>query len=145
MAGQIAFLDTNVLVYAVDAAEPDKRARARELLASPPAGGYAVSAQVLSEFFSVATRRLGIASADAREGVRRFVPLCRTAVDAELVRDAIDLHMEASISYWDALIVAAAARLRCGSVLSEDLGDGQLIGGVRVVNPFGDRFEAEPG
>ncbi|MDA8067049.1 MAG: PIN domain-containing protein [Actinomycetota bacterium] len=136
MTGEIAFLDTNVLVYTVDAAEPEKQARARELLRSPPVRGYAISAQVLSEFFSVATRRLGIAPADAREGVRRFVPLCRTAVDAELVRDAIELHVEASVSYWDALILAAAARLRCALVFSEDLGDGQVIGGVRVINPF---------
>jgi len=44
--------------------------------------------------------------------------------------------VQKSISYWDALIVSAAARLRCDTLLSEDLNHGEVIAGVRIVNPF---------
>lgn len=49
---------------------------------------------------------------------------------------AFRIEDEAGISFWDALIVAAAARGGVTRVLSEDLNAGQIISGVRVVNPF---------
>jgi predicted nucleic acid-binding protein len=41
------------------------------------------------------------------------------------------------LSFRDALIVAAARRLECGTLLTEDLQDGQDLGGVVVRSPFG--------
>ncbi len=58
------------------------------------------------------------------------------AIDASLIASAIAIHRENGISYWDGLIVAAAAAGGCERLLSEDLGDGQSIAGVRVENPF---------
>jgi predicted nucleic acid-binding protein len=40
------------------------------------------------------------------------------------------------LSFWDALIVRAAAEARCDVLLSEDLNHGQVIDGVRIEDPF---------
>jgi predicted nucleic acid-binding protein len=49
---------------------------------------------------------------------------------------AIERSERYTISYWDAAIVAAAEALNCETVYSEDLNNGQVYGGVRVVSPF---------
>lgn len=132
-----AFVDTNVLVYTVDRAEPEKRRIARTLLAERSAE-LVLSAQVLSEFYVVTTRRLAerLLPEHAAAAVDRLGALPVVPVDAALVRDAIDLSDDAQISYWDGLIVAAARASACGVVLTEDLATGATIGGVAIENPF---------
>jgi predicted nucleic acid-binding protein len=133
----LAFLDTNVLVYSVDSDEPAKRARALELLAPESEfDGFVCSVQVLGEFFNASRRKLGMSVEDARVGVERYAELARGSIDRELVSAAIALCAEKSISYWDALIVAAAARARATTLLTEDLNDGEELLGVKIVNPF---------
>jgi predicted nucleic acid-binding protein len=56
-----------------------------------------------------------------------------TATD---VLDAIGLHTQAKIGFWDAMVAIAAADAECDVLWTEDLSDGQLIHGVRVRNPF---------
>ena len=58
------------------------------------------------------------------------------AVDLPLVRSAVDASQRYGISYWDALIIAAAERAGCTRILSEDLNSGQIYNGVPVFNPF---------
>jgi predicted nucleic acid-binding protein len=58
------------------------------------------------------------------------------ALDAMLVRAGIETARSAQLSYRDGLIVAAAAASGCARLLSEDPNDGQVIGSVRVENPF---------
>ena len=58
------------------------------------------------------------------------------AIDTRLVSDACELSLSSKISYWDALIVAAAARAGASRLYSEDLQAGQKLLGVEVVNPF---------
>lgn len=133
-----AFLDTNVLVYAVDDAEPEKRTTARRLLGSTDYGQFVLSTQVLSEFYVTATRKLArpIAEDVAQATVELLGQLPMVAIDRRLVADAIGLSRSAQLSYWDGLVVAAATRGGCRLLLSEDLNDGQAIGSVRVENPF---------
>lgn len=57
-------------------------------------------------------------------------------IDGPLVIGALDDAQRFQISYFDAQILAAAKRLRCSKVLSEDLNHGQDYGGVQVINPF---------
>ncbi|MCB9685792.1 MAG: PIN domain-containing protein [Alphaproteobacteria bacterium] len=138
MSGRV-FLDTNVLVYLHDSDAPDKQRQARELVSELARERRAVvSTQVLQEFFVVVTRKLGrpLPVAEAEAQVRRFAtwPVART--DADLVLEAISLHRELPLSFWDALIVAAARREACDRVFSEDLGDGTTYAGVTVHNPF---------
>jgi predicted nucleic acid-binding protein len=133
-----AFLDTNVLVYALDDAEPEKRAAARRLLGSADYGQFVLSTQILGEFYMTVTRKLArpIAKDVAAAAVELLGRLPMVPIDPPLVADAIGLSRTAQLSYWDGLVVAAAARGGCRRLLSEDLNDGQAIGSVRVENPF---------
>lgn len=133
-----AFLDTNVLVYAVDEAEPTKRDIARRLLGSTGYGQFVLSTQILSEFYVVATRRLAqpVTEDVAGAAVDRLGQLPMVSIDPALVKDAIELSRSSQMSYWDGLILAAAAKGGCQRLLTEDLNDGQTIGSVQIENPF---------
>jgi predicted nucleic acid-binding protein len=131
------FVDTNIWVYALDSRDPDKRARALEALGTKPSG-IVVSTQVLGELY-VTVRRLGtqvLSVEDARtavEALRRFTVV---PVEDAHVTTALDLVALHHISYWDALVVAAAQSAGCSRMLSEDLTAGGVYGGVRIENPF---------
>lgn len=133
-----AFLDTNVLVYAVDEGEPEKQAVARDLLRTAVDNEFVLSTQVLSEFYVVVTRKLEVPLPEevAAQAVDMLGTLAVVPADANLVKAAIRVGRSSQISYWDALVVAAAEAAGCERLLSEDLGDGQSIGEVRVENPF---------
>jgi len=131
------FVDTNVLVYADDRSAGVKRDRARELIRRALRDGRArLSTQVLAEYFAVATRKLGLASATARRRVEIYAALSvfRPAVDDLLA--AIDLHRLHGLSIWDALVVRSARASGCRVLYSEDLQHGQSFDGVMVVDPF---------
>jgi predicted nucleic acid-binding protein len=132
------FVDTNVLVYAFDAAEPDKREVAQQLLASAQPGELIVSAQVLHEFYVVTTRKLAtpLPERTAGEVVRELARLEVVPIDAALSLAAVDRSQRTQLSLWDALIVEAARRAGCEHLLTEDLTGGQTIDEVAIVNPF---------
>ena len=133
-----AFVDTNVVVYAFDDDEPDKQARARDLLTGPAHETLVVSTQVLAEFYVTATRTLArpLDPATARAAVAALSELPVVATDADLVLAGIDLSERHQLSLWDGLIVQAAVAAGCETILTEDLADGALLAGVRVQNPF---------
>jgi predicted nucleic acid-binding protein len=132
------FVDTNVWVYAVDAADPAKRERALEAIAPAPGRDLVVSTQVLTEFYAVVTRKLAVPVAveDADAMVRQLAVLPVVAIDASLVVSAVAGSREWQISIWDALIVRAAEVAGCRRILSEDLADGTTYGSVVVENPM---------
>ena len=133
------FIDTNVLVYAFDRGDPIKRAQALELLGTGIEEQTAVvSAQVLGEFFNTVTRRISdpLSAEQAQEAVDVISTLPVVALDLALVRRAIGTQMRYQISYWDALIVAAAESADCTRILTEDLNPEQAYHGIVVVNPF---------
>ena len=134
-----AFIDSNVLVYAVDEspAEKGKHTRAIEVLSAQP-DSLVVSTQVLQEFYVVSTRKLKspLSEERAAKAVRGIAKLDVVVVDTALVLAAIDTSCGMRISLWDALIIEAAGRAGCERVLSEDLNAGQMIRGVRIENPF---------
>lgn len=138
--GERVFVDTNVLVYVFDDGEPEKQATARARLEDEQATHeLVVSTQVLQELYVALTRgREPIATvAIAESAVRAAADGYTTVqVDVALVLSAIETSRTASISFWDALVVRAAARAGCPRLLSEDMSDGQTIDGVTVVNPF---------
>ena len=132
------FIDTNVWVYAVDDADPDKQARARALTAPGTGSDIVVSTQVLSEFYVATTRKLErpLTEVDAAAMVGRLSELTVVPLDADLVASAIAGSREWHISLWDALILQAATASACDVVVSEDLGDDRAYGAVTVRNPF---------
>jgi predicted nucleic acid-binding protein len=136
------FVDTNVLVYLYDPAERAKRARARALIeAERRASPLLVSTQVLSELYAALTRekkgKPAIMPADRAERVvRALARWTVVVVDPATIVQAIALSRSARFAFWDALIVQSAIVGGCERLLSEDLGHGQRIGGVRIESPF---------
>lgn len=134
------FLDTNLLIYAIDSSDARKQAIAQTWLANAHESGEGVvSYQVVQEWFHVVLRKAAAPlSADEAGAIyRRLIePLWRIQSSREVLDLALDLHGRHSISWWDALIVSAAIKGGCGRLLSEDLQHGRKFGNVEVVNPF---------
>jgi predicted nucleic acid-binding protein len=134
-----AFLDTNVLVYAYDLHDPQKQKKAQNLLAEGiEQENVVLSVQVLSEFFNAVTRNneQPMTTDEAQEIIAVVSILPIEEIDLTMVNRAIDTRKTYQISYWDALIVAAAERAKCKTILSEDLNEGQSYHGIVVINPF---------
>lgn len=132
------FVDTNVLLYQVDASETVKRARAHSWMdALWEAGAGALSWQVLHEFYVNATKKLSSSTSYARRVVELFTQWQPVDTTYALIQRAWYWGDKAGLSYWDALIVAAAERRGCQWLLSEDFQAGQKLGSIIVVNPFG--------
>jgi predicted nucleic acid-binding protein len=134
-----AFVDTNIWVYAVDTGEPPKRARALEVLGPGEDKDYVLSAQVLGEFYTTVTGKLknAVSGREADAYIERMKQLPVVPIDVALVEAAIAGSRAWGVSYWDALILAAATAGGCSVVISEDLADGATYGSVRILNPFG--------
>lgn len=133
------FIDTNVLVYAADPADPVKRHQARAVIAALASGGRAhVSTQVLQELFVALTRgsRPITNPERARSVVAAAAELAVVQITTPAVFEAIDRARRLQLSFWDALIVGAARSAKCTRILSEDLNPSQTIDGVRIENPF---------
>lgn len=143
------FVDTNVLLYAQDAREPMKRSAAEAwLVACWRRQCGRLSTQVLNELYANLSRTAPALGAEAsRKLVRRYRAWRPWVVDDETVDLAWQLQDQAALSYWDALMVAAARQQACRFLLTEDLQHDQSIEGVRIVNPFrvGPELLDEPG
>jgi predicted nucleic acid-binding protein len=140
------FVDTNVWVYTVDRSEGAKQKIARDLLQRSRESDLVVSAQVLGEFFVTVTGKLSrpVPPPEARALVDQMRRLPVVPIDSQLVARAI-AHSEVwQLSYWDALIVAAANVAGCTRILSEDMSDGAVYDGLQIENPFNLGGVSEP-
>lgn len=138
-AEPVAFLDTNVLVYAFAADDPEKHRVAAELVRRGfQEGCYVISTQVLLEFFVTSTRK-GRRPLSEEAGLRVVDALLSWPLvesTGDLVSAALRLSRDREISPWDAAILQAARMAGCPRVLSEDLSHGHRYSGVLVENPF---------
>lgn len=135
------FLDTNILVYAHDVEDTGKQTRSRELIyRAVREGNGVISPQVLSEFFVTVTRKIAepISEPTARREMILLSCLCSVDQDATMVIRALDMKSRWTVSYWDALILAAAERAECKVLYSEDLSHQQFYGDIQVFDPFRD-------
>jgi predicted nucleic acid-binding protein len=131
------FIDTNILIYAEDGGAGRKHRIAVDLVARLAGQGPgALSIQVLSEYYSAATRKLRMTSEEAEETIRDLScwKIHRPA-HADLLK-AIGLQRRYKISWWDAMILNSAMESGAEILWSEDFGDGQRFGGIVVRNPF---------
>ena len=131
------FIDTNVLVYADDARDLRKQARARDLIRRLLRERRGVlSLQVLQEYFAAATRKVGLASADARRRVEVYSRFDVVSLYPPDLLAAIDLHRLHNLSVWDALVVRAALNGSCTTLNTEDMQPGYAIEQLTISNPF---------
>jgi predicted nucleic acid-binding protein len=128
-----AFFDTNILLYLLSGDEA-KANRAEEVIA----GGGIISVQVLNEFASVATRKLGMSWAEIREILSQVRTVCPVEpITVEAHDRSLLLAERYGLPIYDAMIVASALLARRATLYSEDMQDGQVIDGqLTIRNPF---------
>jgi predicted nucleic acid-binding protein len=127
------FFDTNILVYAF-AADDRRSARAEVLMAE----GGVIGVQVLNEFTNVARRKLRWQWGQIEAAfvvIEDLLGAARPLTTAIHAR-AVVLARDYKLSFYDALIVAAATDAGCEVLCSEDLQHGQKFGSLRIDNPF---------
>jgi predicted nucleic acid-binding protein len=131
------FVDTNVLIYAVDEANLRKQEAAKlwraELWKSHRGR---ISFQVLQEFYANVSRRWPAAREQTVAEIRNLLEWRPVSVDAAVLENAWKIEERYLLSFWDALIVSAAKAASCRYLLTEDLQADQDLDGVIVVNPF---------
>lgn len=132
------FFDTNVLLYAATDQDVRKGEIARELIAHSITANHdgCISTQVLSEFSNVMMGKLRQDKKRIDAYLDYFRDLLRTDVTIDLVRHALAVKEEYGIQFYDALIVSAAEKTGCHEIVSEDLSEGQVYRGIKVINPF---------
>lgn len=133
------FVDTNVLLYWRDARNPAKQARAADWLTHlwrEQTGR--TSTQVLSEYYVNVTRKLepGLPPDDAWDDVHALLAWDPQAIDSPLLERGRSVGRRYGLSWWDSLVVAAAQVQGCSLLLTEDLQDGAVYGGVTARSPF---------
>ena len=137
------FVDSNVLVYHRDASEEEKQPKAEAWVrALWKTRTGRISYQVLHEYYVNVTGKLkpGLSAEEAQQDVRNLMAWKPLALDWPILEAAFAVERRYGLSFWDALIVAAAQRAECAYLLSEALQAGQDLDGVVVVDPF----ELEP-
>ncbi len=134
------FIDTNLLVYAIDGSDRRKQAVAQKWLAKAhESGDGTLSYQVVQEWFNVVMRKaaVSLSSDEARSIYRHLIePLWHIQSSHELLHLALDVNRTDLLSWWDSLIVSAALQGRCKILLTEDLQHGRTIRGLKIMNPF---------
>ncbi len=132
------FFDTNILVYAATDDDPRKRDIARELIGHAIEVNHdgCISTQVLQEFCNTLYKKTKRTKAEIDGMLDYFRELLATDVTIDLVRRAMAVKEEYGLQFYDALIVATAAKLGCHEIVTEDLNPDQTYCGMAVVNPF---------
>lgn len=135
------FLDTNVLLY-MYSGPPEKRMRARQIFEMYSLRRRAlVSTQVIQEFYAAGLRKLGMPRADILAAATDLLAGPLIVIQASHIAAAFRHEEQHKISFWDALIIAAAESGGAEILYTEDLNDGQSYGGVLVRNPFRDAIQ----
>mgnify|MGYP003970427191 FL=1 len=131
------FIDTNILVYAMDVHDIEKQQTCRRRLKSLTQDNTGVlSTQVLQEFYVTATRKLSVDPLAAKEMLISFDHFEIVINTPQIINEAIDCGIINKLSFWDALIVVAAENAKCDTILTEGLNHGQIIRGMKIKNPF---------
>ena len=132
------FFDSNILVYFADSADPKKQQAAENLIKNAVINDNGViSTQSLQEFFAATPRKLLCTKEKAKEYVENFSDSFTVEqVSVPLILKAINISIKNQFSFWDSLILSAAIQSGCIICYSEDLSNGQIIEGVKIVNPF---------
>jgi len=131
------FVDSNVFIYAIDKSNLRKHEAAklwRSELWKSRLGR--VSFQVLQEFYANVDRKWPAAREQVQAEIRNLMTWRPVVVNAALIEEAWTIEGRYRISFWDALIVAAAKMASCRYLLTEDLQEGQEVDAIVVVNPF---------
>lgn len=129
-------LDTNILIYAELEPESDKGQRAADLILCVSSDGV-IPVQALGEYLHFVRRRAPLALGDAMQQAAIYsATFLAPATTSEIIGAAAELARVHHMQLWDAVVCAASAAAGAKVLLSEDMQDGRVVGGLRIVNPF---------
>ncbi len=136
-------VDSNILVYAYDTSEAEKRPRALKIIEECWEGKteLSVSVQNLSELFFILTNKVQypLSSSEAGERAKAIINSPRWKVfdiTRETIPLAVDLSKSHGTSYWDCLIAAVMKQNGVSKIYTENTKDFLKIPGIEAVNPF---------
>ena len=138
MSGSV-FIDTNILVYAHDLDAGAKHERAASLVRRAWEEEHGMlSTQVLQEFYVNVTRKIPnpISPVRARGILTNYLAWRVEINGPNTILHASEIEERHQLSFWDSMIIAAAAQGGAERILTEDLNHGQVIEGVKIENPF---------
>jgi predicted nucleic acid-binding protein len=133
-------LDTNIIIYSLDIQAPAKREVARSIVATACNQGTGIiSYQVVQEALNTLARKFaGVLNAADTQTLldKTLLPLMKVMPSAALFSCALQVQSRYQLSFYDSLIIAAAQTAGCKRLLTEDLQHGQVMDGLKIVNPF---------
>ena len=133
------FIDTNILVYFVDQKSPKQLLSEQIVLTALQSGEGIISTQVVQEFINIATGKflIQLKPFDTILFLESILfPLCLVYPDIDLYKFSIEIKTETQYSFYDSLIIASALRANCSVLYTEDMQSGQIIRGMKIVNPY---------
>lgn len=135
-------IDTNVLIYTVDAQEPAKQLRSKELITQLLAEPVELVApwQVAVEFLACLRRWENQRRSTRSETELYLAHLVSTipliTPKPIVLNEALSLSSRHSLSHWDSMLLAAAIEAGVTTLYSEDMTDGAVYDSIKVINPF---------
>ena len=132
MSAERFTLDTNILVYAVDACEGRKRELAIRIIEAAVGLDCLLALQVVGEFYAAAAQL----KLDAKDTTARAAQFATFGYSVHAARGALEEVPKGRFSYWDGVLLASAAEAGCTTIFSEDRADGARFGSIAVANPF---------
>ena len=137
--GDLVFVDTNILIYAHDLDAGARQEVAAQVLTELwDSRTGRLSTQVLQEFFVNVTQKIRkpLSRSQGREVIHNYSAWVQTLITPATIGRASEIGELWQLSFWDGMIVAAAEQTGARQLLSEYMNAGQVISGIRVVNPF---------
>jgi predicted nucleic acid-binding protein len=133
----LVFVDTNVLLYALDDADLKKQSAARRWHAKLWRSRHGrISFQVLQEFYANVVEKWPESIDEARVEIKDLLAWQPVTIGISILENGWKIQDRYRLSFWDAMIVASAKAAACGFLLSEDFQPDQDLDGVVVKNPF---------
>jgi len=137
MAAERYSFDTNILFYSLDRSDAGKHDCARRIIGFADSRQVPILLQTLGELANAVSKR----RPDLLSQTERFVHITSTMFEVvpmefDDVAEALLIHGQHKLQFWDAVLWATARRAGCTTLFSEDMQDGRVIGGVTIRNPF---------
>ena len=130
-------LDTNILAYAEGVGDAGRHLSALNLIGRLNPTSTVLPAQALGELFRVLTGKAKRSLPDARDAILTWSDSFPVADSSwSSFQMAFEISTTHQLHIWDALILASAHIAGCAVLITEDMGNGEVLAGVKLVNPF---------
>ena len=128
------FIDSNILIYSYSSTEIGKKDKMLLILENEE---ITISTQVINEFIWIMSRKFNVDMESLKVISNNLFEIFNVGMVSKATIDkAIDIAKRYKYAYWDSLMLSSALESRCIAIYSEDMQHGQIIEGVRIINPF---------